>query len=108
MPGGFSVDLDAIQEATTGITDTLDQLKQHDVSSISAGSSSFGHDRLGDTVADFCDRWQLGVANLTKDGEAIASKLGDSLKAYRKAELDAHDGLKRIFQSATGEDPAAK
>jgi hypothetical protein len=108
VPGGFYVDLDAMQQAAKGITDTLDELKQHDVSSISSSSSSYGHDRLGDTVADFCDRWQLGVANLTKDGQAIASKLGDSLKAYRKAELDAHEGLNRIFQSATGEDPAAK
>jgi hypothetical protein len=105
MAEGFRVDLEALQQAADGVNGTLDQLSEHKVSDIDR--SAFGHDHLGDTVADFGDRWQRGVENLAKDGREIAGRLTDSVRTYRKVEEGLHDHLQGILQRFTGPDPAA-
>jgi hypothetical protein len=103
--GGFSVDLTALAEATQGINATLAQVSSAKVSDYTGNTSSFGNDDLAGTVADFGDRWQIGVQNLAKDGQAIAQRLTDCVNAYRKVETANHQRFTGILQG-TGPDPA--
>ena len=77
------------------------------VKDIDAPKDAFGHDGLGATVQDFCDRWEIGVEHLTKDGSEIADRLVHSLGAYQKAEEMTLSSVQRILQSPAGPDPAA-
>jgi Asp-tRNA(Asn)/Glu-tRNA(Gln) amidotransferase B subunit len=70
---GFKVDLGALEMAAEGVDNTLDQLKDKKVNHIGGNQDDYGNDDLADTVADFCDRWELGVENLAKDGQEIAA-----------------------------------
>jgi hypothetical protein len=55
MADGFSVDLDALQNAAEGVTDTLNAMATKRVKDVDAAKSAFGHDKLGGTVGDFCE-----------------------------------------------------
>jgi hypothetical protein len=103
MPSGFSVDLTALSMAVSGINGTLDEVAQRDVAAVNCASSAYGHDGLASTMADFCDRWQLGVTNLASDAQAIATQLNNNLQAYELADTK----LSEVFQSPSGSDPAA-
>ena len=103
MATGFSVDLTALGQAVSGINETLDEVATHDVSAVNCASSAYGHDNLASTMADFCDRWQLGVTNLATDAQGIASLLNDNLQAYEEADTK----LSEIFQGPANTDPAA-
>ncbi|TCO62992.1 hypothetical protein [Actinocrispum wychmicini] len=108
MPEGFSVDLAALQQAAEGVTDTLNTLATKKVSDIDADKSAFGHDKLGGTVSDFCERWQIGVEHLAKDGQEVADRLNMSVNAYTHVERTAHANMQGILQQSTGPDPAAQ
>lgn len=108
MADGFRVDLTALTQAAQGITDTLDTLSTQKVSDIDSGKDALGHDRLADTLSDFCQRWQVGVQNLGKDAQAVAGQLTESVVAYQKIEQANHGQFTGILQSSTGPDPAAQ
>jgi hypothetical protein len=108
MPDGFSVDLGALQKAAEGVTDTLNALATKKVSDIDADKSAFGHDKLGGTVGDFCERWQIGVEHLAKDGQEVADRLNRSVAAYLHVERAAHGTFNGILQQDAGSDPAAQ
>jgi len=63
------------------------------------------HQTRGGTVSDFADRWQIGVQNLAKDGQAIASRLTSSVEAYRKTEQAIAQHFTGILRGS-GPDPA--
>lgn len=107
MADGFSVDFGALQKAAEGVTDTLGAMATRKVSDIDAPKQAFGHDRLADTVADFCDRWELGVEHLTKDAAAFADQLNASVTAYLHADAAVQKTFDGIVQRASGPDPAA-
>jgi hypothetical protein len=108
MSDGYRVDLDALREASDGVTDTLDRLATKKVSAIDPTPSDFGHDHLGETVRDFCDRWQIGVQNLAKDANEFAARLNHSMSAYLSTEHLTEEQLNSILAHSTGDDPAAQ
>lgn len=108
MPEGFRVDLAALQDAADGVGGTLDEVARHKVSDIDCDPSAVGHDRLGATVADFCDRWSRGVDNLAEDGRQVAGRLTDCVNAYQAMDQEAQEHLDGLLQRSTGEDPAAQ
>jgi hypothetical protein len=108
MPDGFKVDLGALQKAAEGVTDTLNALATKKVSDIDAKESAFGHDKLGGTVSDFCERWQIGVEHLAKDGQEVADRLNASVNAYTNVERRTHANLNGMLQQPSGPDPAAQ
>lgn len=108
MSGGYRVDLTALQQAAEGVNDVLAELAQKKVSDISSDKSAFGHDGLGDTVSDFCDRWQRGVDNLAKDGQEVASRLANNLDAYAHVERALKEQFGGVLSSPSGPDPAAQ
>ncbi len=104
---GFSVDLSALEQASLGVSGTLDQAAQLAVSAISDSPAAFGHPALASSVAGFLDRWQRGVQILVQDGHAISSRLAQNVTAYRAAE---HGNIGYIDQvsgqlSGLGADP---
>lgn len=78
------------------------------VSDIDADKSAFGHDALGGTVSDFCERWEIGVEHLAKDGQEVADRLATSVNAYTRVERVTHANMQGILQQSTGPDPAAR
>ncbi|WP_425830154.1 hypothetical protein [Streptomyces fractus] len=107
MAAGFSVDLDALRGAASGITTTLDAMATKKVSDIDAPADAFGHDELAAAVDDFCDRWNIGVTHLANDGAEVADRLNHCVKSYEAAERYIQISMQGILRSSTGSDPGA-
>lgn len=108
MPDGFSVDLGALENAAAGINRTLSELKEQDVDDLDGPTEDYGHDQLGDTVKDFCERWQHGVECLAKDGQEIASRLSQSVQAYLQTDSTLRGMYDGILSNSTGSDPGVQ
>jgi len=108
MSEGFSVDLEALRRAAEGVTDTLDAMATKKVSDIDATKSAFGHDKLAGTVSDFCDRWNIGVEHLAKDGQEVVDRLNASVAAYSHVERVVHQSLDGMLRQTDGPDPGAQ
>jgi hypothetical protein len=61
MSDGFRVDIRALEDAAAGINMTLEDLGRSRVDTLDGRSDVYGHEHLADTVADFCDRWEIGI-----------------------------------------------
>lgn len=101
MSDGFRVDLGALTDASQGIDGVLYDVDNYKIKEIKIDKSVAGHDRLASSISDFCDRWDRGVNNLVKDGQAVADRLRACVEAYDRMEK-ANTG---IF-SGSGPDPA--
>ena len=108
MTDGFAVDLGALRNAADGVTDTINAMATKKVSDIDAAKSAFGHDRLADTVSDFCDRWNIGVEHLAKDGLEIVDRLNACLQAYSHVERTASATFDGSLRQAGGPDPGSE
>jgi len=86
MAGGFLVDREALQQATDGITGTIEAFNRRSVSSIPFDASAVGHQGLASAASSFLGGWQRGVQNLATDAATAAGLLVQALKAYDKAE----------------------
>lgn len=107
MSDGFRVDLPALEKASAGINMTIEDLSLAKVDTLYGKSSVYGHDGLASTVADFCDRWEIGVEHLATDGQEVADRLSQSVQDYRKVDGAAAERFNGIVQRTTGPDPAA-
>jgi hypothetical protein len=104
---GFRVDLGALEDAAAGINTTLNDLKAARVDGLDGRSADYGHGDLADTVADFCDRWELGVEHLATDGQEVATRLSQSVQDYLEVDKSAKGRMDGILQRLSGPDPAA-
>lgn len=107
MADGFSVDLSALQSASAGINMTLEQLTVARIDSLDGDPHSYGDEDLADAVVDFCDRWEIGVEHLAVDGQEVAERLNQCVRAYRQVDAAARDRLHGVVQRSSGPDPAA-
>jgi hypothetical protein len=107
MSDGFRVDLGALEDAAIGINTTLNGLKAKRIEDLDGRKADYGHGGLAGTIADFCDRWELGVEHLATDGQEIAGRLSRSVQAYLKVDQAAKGRMDGILQRQTGADPAA-
>ena len=98
----FYVDLEALENAASGITTILDAMATKKVSDIDAPAEAFGHDGLASAVATFCDRWNIGVENMASDGAQVSERLNRCVKLYRTAEFANQVNLQRAVQNAGG------
>lgn len=90
---GFQVDVGALKRASDGIDGVLQDVRAQKVGGIDPDADAVGHDKLAESLSDFTDRWQRGVDNLAKDGQAIAARLRHSLAAYEQVERDTKQRL---------------
>jgi hypothetical protein len=105
---GFYVDFAALQQAAEGVTDVLGAMATKQISDIDAPRQAFGHDSLGAKVADFCDRWNIGVGHLASDAQESADRLNASVDAYQHVDTVVGGKFAGVVQSPTGPDPAAQ
>lgn len=105
---GFRVDLGALEEAAEGINTTVNSLRTNKVSDIGGQRGDYGHEPLGETVSDFCDRWELGVEHLAKDAQEIAVRLSQSVQTYLQVDKALKGHLDGILQRPDGEDPGMR
>lgn len=108
MADGFSVDLAALEGASAGINMTLEELSVAKIDTLDGDRAAYGDDDLARAVVDFCDRWEIGVEHLAVDGQEVADRLNQCVKAYRQVDAAAHNRLHGVVQSSTGPDPAAE
>lgn len=108
MGDGFRVDLSALAKASNGVNETISSMAKKRVRDIDCPAEAFGHDRLASTVAEFTDRWDQGVTNLTRDGQEIAGRLAHCAQIYRQTDEAAGAHLEGIVQRSAGADPAAQ
>ncbi|HEX5203381.1 MAG TPA: hypothetical protein VFW27_25905 [Actinoplanes sp.] len=108
MSEGFRVDLGALEDAAIGINTTLNDLKARRVDDLDGRKADYGHDGLAETIADFCDRWELGIEHLATDGQEIVSRLSHSVQGYLRVDQSAKGRFDGILQRQTGTDPAAE
>ncbi|MGH3391571.1 MAG: hypothetical protein ACRDOO_22095 [Actinomadura sp.] len=99
MGDGFSVNLDALKNAGLGVSELMAELNRRGVDEIDCEGSAVGHDRLAAVISSFCDRWQVGVENLTEDGEQLAHNLIDSAGRYLVAEQSAVRAIEAVAAS---------
>jgi hypothetical protein len=107
MADGFRVDLPALESASAGINMTLEELGVAKIDSLDGDRAAYGDDDLAAAVVDFCDRWEIGVEHLALDGQEVADRLNQCVKAYRQVDAAAQDRLHGVVQRSTGPDPAA-
>jgi hypothetical protein len=96
---GFSVDLNALEEAASGVDGVLDEFSHLAVTDIMLSAAVVGHDGLANALSGFTSRWQYGVTNLVNDGKEVSSRLTANVNAYRTAE----DNTRMRIQNINGE-----
>ena len=107
MADGFRVDLPALEGASAGIAMTLEELGVARIDGLDGDRGAYGDEELAGAVADFCDRWEIGVEHLAADGQQVADRLDHCVQAYRRVDAAAHDRLSGVVQRSSGPDPAA-
>lgn len=105
MSEGFRVDLGALEKAAEGVNATLYDLNTKKVSDLDDHSGDLGHDGLAETITDFCDRWELGIEHLAKDGQEVASRLSRSVQNYLHLDNALKGHMDGLLERHTGGDP---
>jgi hypothetical protein len=108
VAGGFQVDLGALEDAAAGVNTTLVDMKGHAVRDLAGAPDDYGHADLAGVAADFCTRWDLGVENLARDGQQVATRLSYSVAAYLRVDAAATGLLDGMLQRTAGEDPGVR
>lgn len=98
----FHVDVEALKNAGLGAADLMGLLESHRVEDIDCDADAVGHEGLGAALASFCERWQVGVKNLTKDGQVLSRNLIDTAGAYLEVDHKVAANLERIASHTRG------
>jgi hypothetical protein len=80
---GFHVDADWVDEAATGIKQSVDDQDNFELRGLCGGTELYGHTGVHDALMDFCVRWSDGLDTLTGDAGAIGDALSKATQAYR-------------------------
>jgi hypothetical protein len=80
---GFHVDVSALDEASSGITQSVADQKSSELEDLCRDEQTYGHDGVHGALKNFCDRWNDGLDLLTEDAKAIGDTLGQVARAYR-------------------------
>lgn len=107
VSGGFEVDLTSLVRAAEGVNGVISDMHGNKVSDIGGPGADYGDDDLAGVISGFCSRWEIGVANLTKDASEVASRLAKTAEAYAKAENTNVNMISGIMLRTSGPDPAA-
>ncbi|WP_149203736.1 hypothetical protein [Actinotalea subterranea] len=89
----FEVDLQVLAEAAQGLAEAVQLFKDKDVEDLVPSRSDIGHDVVWDAVAEFKDRWEQGMNNLTGDVEEMAGRLGKIVMNYAENDQEGATAL---------------
>lgn len=96
----FTVDLAALQKAAKGVTDTVQSIKDDDVSDWLPSESQVGHDTVWTALDTFGSRWNVGMENLTNDVEEVGQRLTQVLTTYADYDTASTNRMKRSVKAA--------
>jgi hypothetical protein len=97
--GGFSVDpavLSSARGRVGGLLREVEGLREGFVGASSLSSSVFGHDELAAAAEEFRERWGVGVRRLAAEASSIHRRLGETVDAYRRGDLEAARLFERL------------
>ncbi|WP_116201538.1 hypothetical protein [Amycolatopsis circi] len=97
---GFHVDVDKLEEAATGIRESVDGQRNFELRGLCGDTDLYGHAGVHDALMDLCVRWSDGLDTLTDDAGAIADTLARAAVAYRLGDGAAA----RTFTADPGEE----
>jgi len=80
---GFHVDIQALDEAGSGITQSVADQDKSELAELCGAPGKYGHAGLHGALESFCERWSDGLDLLTGDAKAIGEMLGRVAQAYR-------------------------
>lgn len=83
---GFHVEIGVLEEAATGITQSVGDQRESALADLDRGADTYGHPGLHRAMENFCDRWNDGLDILIEDAKAIGDILEQAAKAYRDAD----------------------
>jgi hypothetical protein len=111
--GGYTVNIDAMNETAQGINNTISDLDKLGFSETAGTGMGFtgltlstlqlGHAGLTNAFRNFTGRWQWGVRSLVQDGNQIAQRLGLNAGAYWQAEQKVIGSVKDLVVAAAGD-----
>ncbi|MEU8242046.1 hypothetical protein AB0C07_27655 [Actinoplanes missouriensis] len=79
----FHVDLGTLDEAASGIAQTVADQDRSDLSDLQQSAARYGDDDLSGAFRDYCGRWADGLDLLTEDARLISDALSRAASAYR-------------------------
>ena len=80
---GFHVDVAAVEEAASGITQSVADQDSFELADLCGPAEMYGHGGLHGALETFCGRWSEGLDVLTGDAEAIGEALTEVAGVYR-------------------------
>ncbi len=92
----FEVDLIALERAARGVADTVEFFKDKDVEDLVPVESAVGHEAVWGALAEFKDRWELGLNTLMRDVEEAAGRLGMVLRNYAQFDKTGAETLHAV------------
>jgi hypothetical protein len=90
---GFHVDIDVLDEAGSGITQSVADQDKSELADVCRDRSTYGHAGVHDAMKNFCERWNDGLDLLTGDAKAIGDMLSRVARAYRAVDAAAARSL---------------
>jgi hypothetical protein len=97
---GFQVEVGAMDEAATGVTQSVQDQDDFELRGLCGDAGLYGHPGLHDALREFCVRWSDGLDTLTDDARAIGDTLSRVAQVYR----DVDDTAARSLRSDPGVD----
>jgi len=116
MADGYDVSPDLLNEASSGINETIGELKNIGIAEADDEGRGFsnlaltglqaGHPDVTSAFSAFTDRWEWGVRSMVKEGNEIARLVGLSAGTYQDMENYAIGVFKDVVNAVAG-DPHA-
>lgn len=100
---GFSVDPDLLRDASRQLAGLVEALKVHPPRDVDCPGSAFGHGDVARATANFTGRLQRSVETLTKDTDAVVSRLRGTADTYTDIELKVKSLLECAVDPVIGE-----
>lgn len=112
MADGYDVSPDLLNEASSGINQTIGELKTIGIAeaadegrgfgSLALTGLQLGHPDVTSAFGSFTDRWSWAVRSMVKEGDEIARLLGLSAGTYQDMENYAVGVLKDAVNAVAG------
>jgi len=80
------VEFDTLRQASVGISQTIDEVRALSISKIVGPTPMYGHDGVHSAFDGFCSRWDEGVGDLVKNGDALSEGLKTAVDQFLQGE----------------------
>ncbi|MFC6287287.1 WXG100 family type VII secretion target [Nocardioides sp. GCM10027113] len=92
----YEVDLQSLAAAASGLNDSVQLMRDHDVEDLVPGEADLGSAVVWAAVEEFRNRWEEGLNNLVHDVEEMAGRLGRIAMNYHEADQRGYESLHAV------------